>query len=519
MTRALAPSHRAIAERLLARYPLLFVVHHDEMDSRRVLAGLAKAAGLQLFDAGLSGEDAIVESSAALKALTADAGPAALLLLPFGHRLLADDGFARLLTERLAAVERGGHCVVLTGPTPLLRAELERDCVVLTLGLPDEAALTPLVKAALTATDGAGPGQPLLDAAVAAVKGLTRTQVRRALRRMRLTLERGTPDEAIEALRIEKRALLEASGVLEVVDALPDLNLVGGLDELKAWLRRRSRAMRPEARAFGLPAPRGVLVVGVQGCGKSLIAKGTAGVLGLPLVRLDIGRLYTHDRAPDENLRHALAVAEAMAPVVLWLDEIDKAFAGATGGGEAAARIFGSFITWLAEHPPGVFVAATANRVDHLPAELMRKGRFDETFFVDLPQSAARAEISAIHLRRSGRDPAGFDLEAIGRVSERLTGAEIEGAIVEALAIAFEEGRQLGQADVERALEKTVPFVETYEAQVKQLREWARKRARSASSDRSLRELFVAAREERKADEPRGRGLPPGVTLRRTDDV
>jgi SpoVK/Ycf46/Vps4 family AAA+-type ATPase len=180
-----------------------------------------------------------------------------------------------------------------------------------------------------------------------------------------------------------------------------------------------------------------------------------------------------------------------MAPAVLWLDEIDKAFADT--GSEAAGRVLGSFLTWLGEQRSGVFVAATANRIEHLPPELLRKGRFDETFFVDLPDLAVRADIFAIHLRKSGRDPNGFDLQKLGLSADRLTGAEIEQAVTEALAIAFAEGRELAEADVHGALAKTVPFVETYEAQVKALRDWARRRCRSAAPDRSLRELYLSA--------------------------
>jgi SpoVK/Ycf46/Vps4 family AAA+-type ATPase len=297
----------------------------------------------------------------------------------------------------------------------------------------------------------------------------------------------------VAALQAEKRDLVAAGGVLDVLAEAPGLADVGGMEALKAWLSRRRRALGGAARAFGLPSPRGLLLVGLPGCGKSLFAKATASELGLPLLRFDVGRLFTHAAAPDENLRHALAVAAAMAPVVLWVDELDKAFADALHG-ETSARIFGSFLTWLAEPREGIFVAATANRADLLPAELARKGRFDEVFFVDLPDAAVRAEVFAIHLRRSGRDPAAFDLERLATASERLTGAEIEAALGEALAVAFDAGRPLTEADLSRALAEIVPFVDTYEEQVKALREWARRRARQAGRDRSLHEIFAEAR-------------------------
>ena len=256
-----------------------------------------------------------------------------------------------------------------------------------------------------------------------------------------------------------------------------------------AWIV--AEALLPAAQAFGLPKPKGVLVIGVQGCGKSMIAKASSAVLGVPLLRLDLGRLYAGQRTPDENLRRALEIAEAMSPVVLWLDEIDKAFSDTRS--ETQGRVLGSLLTWLGEQRSGVFVAATANSVELLPSELLRKGRFDETFFVDLPDLQVRGEIAGICLLRSGRNPLEFDLEQLAQASDRLTGAEIEQSVVEALAQAWAAHRPLEQQDLLQAIQKTIPFVETYEPQVKALRQWARKRCRAAAPDRSLRELYLSA--------------------------
>lgn len=476
-----------LRERLQARYPLLYLVHADERDTLGLLTQACEQAGLKLEALQLGRHEPVAACADAIAALTQRTEPT-LLALPLGHQLLRDAGFTRFLAERLAEIERHGHVLALLAPVRVPCPELERDRVVLTVPLPGPAELEPMAAAALREADGRLDPQ-LMQRGIQALRGLTQAQARRALRRVRQAGLRG--EGAIAALQAEKRDLVAAGGILEVIDVLPGMADVGGVEVLKAWLERRRLALTREARAFGLPEPRGVLVVGVQGCGKSLIAKASAIALGIPLVRLDLGRLYTAERSPDENLREALLVAEAMAPAVLWLDEIDKAFADT--GSDAAARVLGSFLTWLGEQRSGVFVAATANRIEHLPPELLRKGRFDETFFVDLPDLTVRADIFAIHLRKSGRDPNAFDLQKLGQAADRLTGAEIEQAVTEALAIAFAEGRQMTEADLHGALAKTVPFVETYEAQVKALRDWARRRCRSATPDRSLRELYLSA--------------------------
>ncbi|MCB9737692.1 MAG: AAA family ATPase [Deltaproteobacteria bacterium] len=480
----------AIANRLAARYPLLEVLSTDEPDARALIEEAARRAGIKIEAPRFGTRPPLDAATEAIDRLLQTKERTALVL-GGGHRLMGEPIFLQVLRERLVEVERGGHAIVLISAFRRPAAEIDRDRVVLELGLPSEHELRDLVEAALTPDDGGFAHPQLVALALQAARGMTRGQLRRALRRLRLS---GTlPDEtAIAALHAEKRDLVATSGVLEVAGTAPMMEEIGGMESLKGWLDRRRGALSEQAREFGLPAPRGVLLVGVQGCGKSLFAKASAHALGLPLLRFDLGRLFTHDSAPDENLRHALAVAEAMAPVVLWVDEIDKAFADALGS-ETTSRIFGTFLTWLAEHPEGIFVAATANRVDHLPAELVRKGRFDEIFFVDLPDAAVRAEVFGIHLQRSGRSAEDYDCEHLARLGDRLTGAEIEAAIADALAVAFADQRELETADIERALSEIVPFVDTYEAQVKALREWARKRARTAGRDRSMREIFEEA--------------------------
>jgi len=260
---------------------------------------------------------------------------------------------------------------------------------------------------------------------------------------------------------------------------------VGGLEYLKAWLDRRNGAFSDEARTFGLPQPKGLLLLGVQGCGKSLTAKAIASRWRLPLVRLDMGRIFAgFIGSSEENVRKAIRIAEGVAPCVLWIDEIEKGLSGTSGGesdGGTTARVFGALLTWMQEKTAPVFIVATANRITDLPPELLRKGRFDETFFIDLPSLRERAEIFAIHLRRRGRDEGEFDLFELAQEAAGFSGAEIEQAVIAGLYQAFETRGALTQAHVLAALAETRPLSATMSEDIARLREWARTRMRAAS--------------------------------------
>jgi len=286
----------------------------------------------------------------------------------------------------------------------------------------------------------------------------------------------GDLDEVIRT----KRRMLQVEGLLEFVEAPTALEDIGGLNALKLWLSRRAKSFSPEATAFGLTPPRGMLLLGVQGAGKSLCAKAVATSWKRPLLRLDPSVLYDRYVGESERrLRDALRQAEAMSPLVLWIDEIEKAFASAaaqsTDGG-LSQRMFGTFLTWLQEHRSGVFVVATANTVEALPPELLRKGRFDEIFFVDLPSASARLKIFKVHITKRKRDLAKFDLPALVAASEGYSGAEIEQAVVSDLHTAFDAGRDLTTAGLLVAIKGSPPLSVTMAESVAELREWAKTR-------------------------------------------
>jgi SpoVK/Ycf46/Vps4 family AAA+-type ATPase len=229
----------------------------------------------------------------------------------------------------------------------------------------------------------------------------------------------------------------------------------------------------------------------VQGCGKSLCAKAVAREWNFPLLRLDLSSAFAApDQSPELAMREATQVAESLAPAVLWIDEIEKGFA-ATALDPSASRVFGSFLTWLSEKQTPVFVVATANDVTQLPPELLRRGRFDELFFVDLPTAGERVEILTIHLAKRGRDPSHYRVPEHAEEAERLTGAELEQAVTAALYTAFAEARELEDDDIANALNETVPLYDTYEERIKELRDWARTRTRAASVDAKMVDLFA----------------------------
>jgi len=276
---------------------------------------------------------------------------------------------------------------------------------------------------------------------------------------------------------------------VEVVPVGGSLDDVGGLETLKGWLLKRRDAFGQRAREYGLPSPKGLLIAGIPGTGKSLTAKATASVFGRPLLKLDAGRLYGGLVGQSEgNLRAVIQTAEAVAPCVLWIDEIEKGFAGSQSSGQTdggtSARVFGSFVSWMQEKTAPVFVVATANDVARLPPELLRKGRWDELFFVDLPNPEERRAVWEIQFRKFGRDPRGFDLRALTEMSEGYTGAEIGQAVADALYAAFAEGREPDTALVCRVTADAVPLSKLMAEQIAGLRKWALGRCRSATPPR-----------------------------------
>jgi len=304
-----------------------------------------------------------------------------------------------------------------------------------------------------------------------------------------LEISQISEDEAVETVLENKRNLLRQDDVLEVVNIQDGIDQIGGLDDLKDWIVERKGNFSKKAQSFGIPMPKGMLMLGVQGCGKSLTSKVIANIWNFPLVRLDFINLFKKGRSVEELLRETVLKVESFAPIILWIDEIEKALSQ-EGEGAEIRRVLGWLVTWMQEKKVPVFLVATANRVALLPPELLRKGRFDEIFFVDLPSPKERKEIFSIHLKKRDRSPDAFNLDDLAELSNGFSGAEIEQVVIDALISSFSKKRDLHQKTIEEILRKTVPLSKTYEENIKDLRNWSRNRARNASGNRRIEAFF-----------------------------
>lgn len=468
---------------LAARYPLLWLVSAEEERVERGLERICEATEIPLWywraTTGLTpalGEPRAGTETlpAALAALLDVDGPALFVLEDPGPHLV-DPVNVRRLRDLVRNLERRRQAVAVLSPRVDIPPDLEVDATVLDIPLPGRGEVGKLLALLLTQQKIALPDERF-DQFVAASLGLSEKEIKRVYTRL-LMEGRRFGSEDVDVVLAEKARMLRRSKYLEFVRTPVGVEDIGGLGNLKEWLAHREGAFSDRARAFGLPEPKGLFLLGVQGCGKSLAAKAVAGRWRVPLLRLDVAALFEGNA--EEGLRATIRVAESLAPAVLWIDEIEKAFLGETAG----SRVFGSFLTWMQEKNHPVFVVATANEVRALPPELLRKGRFDEIFFVDLPNVHERLEILDIHLRARGRDPDAFDLLALAEETERHSGAELEQLVVAAMFFAFSEGRSLEATDLTRSVRDSIPLAVTMDDRLKELREWARPRARPASVD------------------------------------
>jgi ATP-dependent 26S proteasome regulatory subunit len=482
-----------------AQYPLIYLNTSEEERAEQAIAAIAQikparalftwtvTRGMVEYGQTNATQHNTISPQAAIEWAIRHKDPAIFVFKDL-HPFVDNPEVCRWLRDAIAHFKGTLKTIIMMSPLQSVPIELEKEVIVLDFPLPDAQEIEAVLATQLGQSRYHKMIPETREKLVRAAQGLTRDEAEKVYRKAQVTTGRLTENE-VDIVLSEKQQLVKRNGILEYLDCEEGMGAVGGLEELKRWLTERSTAFSTKAREYGLPQPKGMLIIGVPGCGKSLIAKTTSKLWSLPLVRLDMGRVYdgTTVGRSEANLRNALKVAESIAPVILFIDELDKAFAGGAGSadsdGGTSSRIFGSFLTWMQEKTSPVFVMATANRVDRLPSEFLRKGRFDELFFIDLPNQDERREIFRIHLGKRRSDVSRFDIDQLAKeLTEGFSGAEIEQALIAAMYTAFSQGREFTQLDIISAIKSTTPLSRTMNEQVAALRDWARLRARPAAT-------------------------------------
>jgi hypothetical protein len=480
---------------LRSRFSLVSIESHEERRVLALLERIAEANRWMLFVWSLvdglrrsTQSDAMPMTRTLTECLghINKTGQGGLYVLLDAHPFLDDPLNVRLVRQIALGYDKTPRTLVLVSPRLELAPELARACARFRLQMPDAKAIEALVRQEAQdwsrqrgASAKAHP--EAMELVCKHLSGMCAEDARRLVRRA-LEPDGALTREDVPALVRMKHEATVTAGVLTLDLDSTSFADVGGLKGLRRWLELRRKPFLEEQR--GLDRPKGVLLLGVQGSGKSLAAKAVAGVWGVPLLRLDFGALYNKFFGETErNLRESLAAAESMAPCVLWIDEIEKGIAGDAGGGTdggVSRRVLGTLLTWLAERKSAVFIVATANDIEKLPPELVRKGRLDEIFFVDLPDAATREEIFSIHLRKRKLDPGSFDLGTLARQVDGFSGAEIEQAIVAALYESHASGKPMNAALLLEEIARTRPLSTTMAERVAQLRNWAEGRTARA---------------------------------------
>ncbi|MDJ0695262.1 AAA family ATPase [Mastigocoleus sp. MO_188.B34] len=485
---------------LRARYPLLYIATYEE---ERVEAAIQEEATNQGnrpiyiwdFVDGYQGNpnDQGFGRRNPLQALElveklSPNAPGVFILRDY-HRFLEDVAIARKLRNFARLLKSQPKNIVLLSPRINIPDDLMEVLTVVDFPLPAKTEIKTEIERLLAST-GTSLSAKFLDDLVSSCQGLSMERIRRVLARAIASHGELQPED-VELVLAEKRQTIRQTQILDFIPATEQISDIGGLDNLKDWLLRRGGAFSEKARQYGLPHPRGLLLIGIQGTGKSLTAKAIAHHWHLPLLRLDVGRLFAGLVGESESrTRQMIQVAEALAPCILWIDEIDKAFSGLGSKGDAGttSRVFGTFITWLAEKNSPVFVVATANDIQALPPEILRKGRFDEIFFVGLPIQEERKAIYEVHLTRlRPHNIKNYDIDRLAYETPDFSGAEIEQTLIEAMHIGFSQNRDFTTDDILEAASQIIPLARTAQEQIEKLREWAAAgRARLASKHNPL---------------------------------
>lgn len=486
---------RDVEDYVRARYPLVYLQTSEEARGIELLRNLARKMNSDIVfwscTKGLVAdrvktEPGLLKPELVLESIQRSPENAFFVLLDF-HAYLDEAPVIRKLRDTLAVVSATSKSLFILSSKLVIPEECSKDIVVVELPPPDVEEIQQIFDRSLRAVKGrvtVSLNDEQREQLVMAFRGLSSNEIENVLSRM--LVADGRLDAAdLTGILIEKGKLIGASGLLQFFPPKENMQVVGGLNLLKEWLGRKRVSFTRHAQDYGLDTPKGLLLVGVPGCGKSLTAKAVSSLWQMPLLRLDIGQLFSsYIGSTEANMRKAIMTAESIAPCVLWIDEIEKGMAGmqsdqADGG--VSRRIFATLLTWMQDKQHPVFLIATANDVSSLPPEFLRKGRFDDIFFIDLPNVDERTEILSIHLSKRKRDPTRFDIANLAARTEGFSGADLEGVISEALECAYAEGSDVEQKHLESVASSAVPLAATMAEKIAQVRQWAEGRARRAT--------------------------------------
>lgn len=520
-----------ISNLLKARFPYLYMATWEEERAVSVIRSVVTDESLiktprkvftwsvttGLSESGQKGKDDTKTPLKALEFIEKYNEPAIFILKDFHvyfgvNGRPGDNQLIRKVRDLLPVLKQSPSPknVIFVSPSLVLPDDLQKDVTIVDFDLPSFSEIKAVLDEMIYANQRSGRividlKEDEKERLVKAALGLTLHEAENAF--ARAMVEDGRLDvNDVDVIMEEKRQIIKKSGILEFIKSDLKMEDVGGLENLKRWLKKRNKSWLDSAQKYGLPAPKGVLITGVPGCGKSLIAKSISAMWQLPLLRLDMGKIFSGIvGSSEENMRKAIQTVEAIAPSILWIDEIEKGFSGLSSGGDSgtSSRIFGTFLTWMQEKTKPVFVVATANNIHSLPAELLRKGRFDEIFFVDLPTLKERMDIFRVHIQKRLTDPdvmGQFEgtedvLEALALLTEGYVGAEVEQVVISALFEAFSEDRSIEFGDFEKAIRNTVPLSVTQAEQIHSIRAWANVRA-VAATPREDRAEYESKRED-----------------------
>lgn len=475
-----------------ARYPIIYCTSFEEARVERCLKELNQKREAQLLiwtrtkgfvDSDSKPVEKIQAPDKALQYISEKDAKVCFMLKDF-HPYLKDPGIVRQLRDLCRELKLTQKNLILLSPSLNIPQELSKEVAVLDIPLPDRVEIHKIYQQIPTSSLDQEDRQ--IDQYVESALGLTEEEIENVFAKS--VVSKGKVD--VETILSEKRQLVQKSGILDFIPVKSSFEEIGGLQNLKSWLVRRKGGFSQAAREAKLPPPRGILLTGIPGCGKSLTAVCTGAAWKLPLLRLDVGKIFSGlVGSSEENMRLAIKTAESVAPSILWIDEIEKGMSGTGSSGASdggtTARVFGSFLTWMQEKTKPVFVLATANDISSLPPEMLRKGRFDEIFFVDLPSAEERRAILNIHLQKRDWKIEDLDDEHFIRLSEGFTGAEIEQALVDARYDAFFKEEKLNMDKLQTAFAATVPLSRSMAERIAELRRWAKDRAVAASQDSS----------------------------------